>query len=440
MRLAFVITILFASACGEVLDSTVTVTRTGAGSGTITASDGQSCSETTCVLTFPQSSTVAFTATEDTGSEFAGWTGACGRVGPCTLQLDDDVTFGAEFTLQQIGLTVAKTGSGIATITSTPAGIDCGTTCTASFDHGTMVTLTATAPAGTTFIGWSGGGCSGTGTCETMMSEATMVTADLGCESGSKTFEVTNTIEELALPACVRSVTIDAYGAQGGRAGGLGARAQGTFALSGATTLYVVVGDVGGTNSNNTNGGGGGGSFVYTNEHTNFPLIAAGGGGGRATLGGCTPGNGSATTATTTSSGGAGNANGGSPGFGGAGGAMTGTPGLPGTGGGGAGFRSAGIAGTVDSRGGGGQAPRGGATGGAAGNQGAAGGFGGGGGSAGLDGAGGGGGGYSGGGGGHGWNNSAGGCCGGGGSFNAGADQINAAGVRTGAGQVIISW
>lgn len=62
-------------------------------------------------------------------------------------------------------LTVAKAGSGSGTITTSPAGIDCGTSCSHAFAYGTSVTLTATAATGSTFAGWSGGGCSGTGTC-----------------------------------------------------------------------------------------------------------------------------------------------------------------------------------------------------------------------------------------------------------------------------------
>ncbi len=42
---------------------------------------------------------------------------------------------------------------------------------------GRVVTLTASATAGSTFIGWSGGGCSGTGTCVVTMSAATTVNA-----------------------------------------------------------------------------------------------------------------------------------------------------------------------------------------------------------------------------------------------------------------------
>ena len=53
-------------------------------------------------------------------------------------------------------LTVAKAGTGIGTVTSSPQGITCGGTCQASFDFGTVVTLTATPDSGSSFSGWSG--------------------------------------------------------------------------------------------------------------------------------------------------------------------------------------------------------------------------------------------------------------------------------------------
>ena len=61
-------------------------------------------------------------------------------------------------------LTVAKSGKGQGTISSSPPGIDCGATCSAQYPNGTLVTLTAT-PSKATFAGWSGGSCSGTAQC-----------------------------------------------------------------------------------------------------------------------------------------------------------------------------------------------------------------------------------------------------------------------------------
>ena len=53
-------------------------------------------------------------------------------------------------------LTLAKSGTGIGTVTSSPEEIDCGGVCRASFDAGTTVTLTATPDSNSMFGGWSG--------------------------------------------------------------------------------------------------------------------------------------------------------------------------------------------------------------------------------------------------------------------------------------------
>ncbi|HEY6834981.1 MAG TPA: PASTA domain-containing protein [Gaiellaceae bacterium] len=82
-------------------------------------------------------------------------------------------------------LSMAKAGSGSGTVTTFPAGIDCGATCSHAYPNGTIVTLTATSASGSTFAGWSGGGCSGTGRCITMIGGDTSVTA---------TFRLTETL------------------------------------------------------------------------------------------------------------------------------------------------------------------------------------------------------------------------------------------------------
>ena len=75
-------------------------------------------------------------------------------------------------------LAVTKTGSGAGAVTSNVGGINCGGTCAVDYDDGTVVTLTAAASAGSRFAGWSGEGCSGTGTCTVTMSQARNVTAN----------------------------------------------------------------------------------------------------------------------------------------------------------------------------------------------------------------------------------------------------------------------
>ncbi len=74
-------------------------------------------------------------------------------------------------------LQVNRSGNRDGTVTSSPAGIDCGVDCAEIYASLTPVTLTAVADAGSTFTGWTGEGCSGTGTCQVSMSEARTVTA-----------------------------------------------------------------------------------------------------------------------------------------------------------------------------------------------------------------------------------------------------------------------
>ena len=72
-------------------------------------------------------------------------------------------------------LTITKSGAGTGTVTSTPTGINCGSNCS-SYSSGT-ITLTATPDACSIFLGWTGEGCSGTGTCAVTMNSGKAVTA-----------------------------------------------------------------------------------------------------------------------------------------------------------------------------------------------------------------------------------------------------------------------
>jgi len=80
-------------------------------------------------------------------------------------------------TPNQYTLTVSKSGTGSGTVTSSPAGIDCGSNCTEDVKTDTKITLKAKADTNSTFTGWSGGGCSGTGTCVVVMNADIAVTA-----------------------------------------------------------------------------------------------------------------------------------------------------------------------------------------------------------------------------------------------------------------------
>lgn len=75
-------------------------------------------------------------------------------------------------------LTVDKQGTGTGTVTSSIGGINCGTVCISQpINSGDSVVLTAAPGNGSTFSGWSGGGCSATGTCIVTMTANQNVTA-----------------------------------------------------------------------------------------------------------------------------------------------------------------------------------------------------------------------------------------------------------------------
>ncbi|MDG1915722.1 MAG: T9SS type A sorting domain-containing protein [Crocinitomix sp.] len=247
----------------------------------------------------------------------------------------------------------------------------------------------------------------------------------------------TDGIQYWTVPA-TGEYSIQVSGAQGGDAGGLGARMYGEFDLVSGQELKLLVGQAGATDDFQHGSGGGGSFVVYSID--DMPLIVAGGGGGH---GKGSPGINVNTRGAITEAGQAGGVSGAPGGTGGGGGAaasgLTGgtadTPGADSPGStwasGGGGFFTEGGAcssGTVPGGrafvdGGQGGEPAPGAD--------SEGGFGGGGG-AGDRGAG--GGGYSGGGGGT-SNNDGG---GGGGSYNDGVNQTNTAGVNPGHGSIII--
>ena len=159
---------------------TLTVTLAGTGSGTVTDGTGAINCPTTCTANFPSGTQITLTAFPDDGSTFTGWSGAnsCEGTGTCTFTITANTPVTANFSSStNFALTVSETGTGTGTVTSAPTGISCPTTCSANFASGTSATLTAVAAEGSTFAGWSGSGCSGTGTCVVTVTATTPVTA-----------------------------------------------------------------------------------------------------------------------------------------------------------------------------------------------------------------------------------------------------------------------
>ena len=150
----------------------VTIMSTGTGTGGVRSSPAGIDCGATCTANFPIGSLVALIATPTSDSGFTGWSGPCTGTGPCTFMVTADTTVTANFDVATYPVTIALAGNGTGTIASTPAGLSCPGTCTSTFTHGTMVTLTPTTAAGSTFLGWSGGGCTGTGPCTLTVTSA----------------------------------------------------------------------------------------------------------------------------------------------------------------------------------------------------------------------------------------------------------------------------
>ena len=156
---------------------TLSVNKTGTGSGTVSSIPAGIDCGGDCTNVYDYGTVITLTAAADTGSAFKGWSGAtCSGTGDCIVTISAAETVTATFNSQR-QLTVNKNGAGSGTVTSNPAGIDCGATCANDFDVNTVVTLTATASTGSTFSGWNGATCTGSGDCLVTMSAAETVTA-----------------------------------------------------------------------------------------------------------------------------------------------------------------------------------------------------------------------------------------------------------------------
>jgi hypothetical protein len=158
----------------------LSIIKTGTGSGTVTSSPAGITCGAVCSSSFPNNSVVALTASPSAGSIFSGWSGGgCSGTGSCTVTITAATSVLANFTLgTSYTLSIIKTGTGSGTVTSSPAGITCGAVCSSAFTYNTVVTLTASPTSLSTFGGWSGAGCSSTGTCIVIMDTVKSVTAN----------------------------------------------------------------------------------------------------------------------------------------------------------------------------------------------------------------------------------------------------------------------
>lgn len=144
----------------------------GSGSGTVECDAGSG--PEACAATYVEGTKLTVTATPDPDSDLADFEGggsasAC-TASPCTFTLLAETQVFAVFNLKR-ELTVKKAGTGSGTVKCD------GGACAAEYEQGEEVTLEATADSGSTFSGWNGENCSGTGTCKLKMTVDRTVTA-----------------------------------------------------------------------------------------------------------------------------------------------------------------------------------------------------------------------------------------------------------------------
>jgi CSLREA domain-containing protein len=154
---------------------TLTVTKSGAGSGTVTSNPPGITCGADCEQSYDPGTRVTLSATPNSGSAFAGWGGDCSTDGSVIMNANKNCI--ATFNVAQWTLTVNIAGTGSGTVTSNPAGITCPGDCTENYNHATFVTLTATPATGSSFTSWNGCDSTNGNQCTVTMTAAKNVTA-----------------------------------------------------------------------------------------------------------------------------------------------------------------------------------------------------------------------------------------------------------------------
>jgi len=94
---------IFQNVVEEIIDTSsqnvysLTVSKTGVGSGTVTSNPAGITCGSTCVNYFPEDEMVTLTASPATGYSFNGWSGACSGIGTCVLSMTGNFSVTANF-------------------------------------------------------------------------------------------------------------------------------------------------------------------------------------------------------------------------------------------------------------------------------------------------------------------------------------------------------
>jgi len=163
---------------------TLTVTLAGGGTGSVNDTNYHIICPSTCSAAYDQGSQVVLVADPDSGSTFAGWSGAgCSGTQSCIVTMNSDETVTATFAVIpppiQYSLGVHIAGGGTGSVHDTNYHISCPSSCSYTYSPGAEVVLVAEPDSDTnsTFAGWSGAGCSGTQSCIVTLNADEDVTA-----------------------------------------------------------------------------------------------------------------------------------------------------------------------------------------------------------------------------------------------------------------------
>ncbi len=164
----------------------LTVVLDGLGSGTVESNPtGINCPGN-CSATLTPGTRVRLEAAPASGVRFAGWVldgDALAGTGPLELTVETATFVIARFEPEarsDADLSVRSCGPGSGRILSAPGGIACNPECSARFPAGETIVLIADPDAGSTFGGWSGGACPGTGPCTLTLDDDTTIAAGFG--------------------------------------------------------------------------------------------------------------------------------------------------------------------------------------------------------------------------------------------------------------------
>lgn len=237
---------------------TLTVIRSGTGSGLVSSAPAGVLCGGDCTETYADNTSVTLSATASPGSSFEGWSGACSGSGACTVSMTDARQVNAQFQAGSYTLSVTRSGNATGIVTASSGELSCGSVCSATYTGGSTVTLTAIPGPHARFAGWSGA-CSGTASCVVSMVAARSVTATFTAtrhtltvrQSGSGTGTITGKPAGLscsgecsALQLAASTITLKAKAASGSRFMGWTGACRGvstcTVKMSADTTVGAI--------------------------------------------------------------------------------------------------------------------------------------------------------------------------------------------------------